>query len=508
MSVLTQDAALLSKNVSFPRVRSGSLFVSFLICALVVLWFVQTSEDFAHWFVLPVLFCGTLIGADAIDWFRGRFGLIDPAGFLGLLGFHFFFLAPLLHVHWDQWIGYIVPPTDWRPWLGGMALLNGLGLLIYRFSRGPQNVLKSLAPRSMVWRVAPRKFFPIICCALLTTALLQFWVYQEYGGIVGYISTFEEATIGGSAFKGMGIVFTFSESFPIVAMIGFALYAGRHKMARSWMVISLALSIYFILLMLFGGLRGGRGNTIFQLFWGAGIIHLWVRPLSKKMMMVGLIFLIGFMYVYGFYKEGGLKGLTAIEDAASREDMQRKTGRTMKGAILGDLGRSDVQAFLLYRLWPTPIDYEYAWGRTYLGALALLVPRNVWADRPSTKVKEGTELMFGRGSHEEEFESPFVYGLAGEAMLNYGMVGVPPAFFLLGIAVRSLRRLLVTLDRRDIRLLVIPFLVVLTANMMTGDSDNLVFNIIKFGTVPFLVLASGSIRSSITSYNTCSSALR
>src|SRR5919106_2886701 len=250
MAVLTQGVLVPPKSIPFPVVRSGSLFVSFVICGLIVLGFVTTADQFVHWFVFPVLACGTIIGMDAIDWLRGRFGLLDPAGLLGVLGFHFFFLAPLLHIHWDQWIGYIVPPTDWRPWLGGMACINCLGLLIYRLVRGARVPQSPLLPRQPVWRMAPNKFIPIMCFALLITALLQFWVYQKYGGILGYISTYEESTIGGDAFKGMGIVFTVSESFPIVALMGFSLYAGRHRPAGSWLVLSLAMLIYFMLLML------------------------------------------------------------------------------------------------------------------------------------------------------------------------------------------------------------------------------------------------------------------
>jgi len=294
----------------------------------------------------------------------------------------------------------------------------------------------------------------------------------------------------------MGILFTVSESFPVIAMMAFSLFAINKRVCQSWTVLSFAMLVYFVLLLLFGGLRGGRGNTVFQMFWAFGMLHLSVRPMSKKVVGVGVLFLISFMYVYGFYKESGLQGLVAVQESGSRIELEKKTGRTIQGAILGDLARSDVQAFLLYRLWPAPADYEYTWGRSYVGALALLIPRGLWPDRPLTKVKEGTELMFGRGSHQiERFEAPNVYGLAGEAMLNYGVVAAPLSFILLGSAVKCIRRLLVSLDRRDIRLLLMPFLVILAVNLLTADSDNLVFIIVKFGAVPFLVIAAGSSRS-------------
>ena len=55
MAVLTQGVLVPPKSIPFPVVRSGSLFVSFVICGLIVLGFVTTADQFVHWFVFPVL---------------------------------------------------------------------------------------------------------------------------------------------------------------------------------------------------------------------------------------------------------------------------------------------------------------------------------------------------------------------------------------------------------------------------------------------------------------------
>ncbi|MER3422057.1 MAG: hypothetical protein C4293_01300, partial [Nitrospiraceae bacterium] len=373
---------------------------------------------------------------------------------------------------------------------------------ISHLSRGARDLPVHLAPQQPVWRVAPKKFIPIVSFALLITGLLQLGVYQTYGGILGYIARYEEALQVGDTlaapegFRGMGILFTVSESFPIVAMIAFTLYATRSKVARSCPVLVGALLVYFLLLLLFGGLRGSRSNTIYSLFWGVGMIHVLVRPISRKMIAVGCIFVIGFMYLYSFYKEAGLKAVTLLQEGASTVEMERKTRRTLEGAILGDLGRSDIQAFLLYRLWPTPVDYEYAWGRTYVGAMALVIPRSIWPERPATKVKEGTEALYGRGSHKPElWESSHVYGLAGEAILNFGVLSAPLAFLVLGLVMKAIRGFFAALDRQDIRLLMLPFMVIFVVDLLTGDSDNLLWFVVKYGMVPFFVIMSGSARS-------------
>ena len=96
------------------------------------------------------------------------------------------------------------------------------------------------------------------------------------------------------------------------------------------------------------------------------------------------------------------------------------------------MGRCGVQSYLLYHLVQSN-DYEYALGRTYVGSISLLIPRSVWPDRPPNKRQEGTEALFGSGSHVPgEFEVTWLYGLAGETMLNFGPLAVPFAFAVLG----------------------------------------------------------------------------
>ena len=120
-------------------VRPSNTLVNWLIAGvitagLLAVWALLV-RDVRHWFLLPLSFCGLLTMVDAVRWARGEVSLFDPVGILGLLGVHFFFLAPLLHVTWDTWMAYVDPLEDWRLWLGYMATLNVGGLLVYRFAR-------------------------------------------------------------------------------------------------------------------------------------------------------------------------------------------------------------------------------------------------------------------------------------------------------------------------------------------------------------------------------------
>jgi hypothetical protein len=333
----------------------------------------------------------------------------------------------------------------------------------------------------------------LFVAALVVSALLQVKVYVNYGGISGFIAAFES---GSEAFAGKGLLFAISESFPIVAMMGYAVYARSSRRTRGWIEIGLVVIAFVALKLLFGGLRGSRSNTIWGLFWAVGLVHLLVRPVSRKLILAGMIPLVLFMFAYGFYKSYGTDGLDVLREADNPVAAITETegARSMKSTLLMDLGRIDVQAFLIYRTSSddVPETYTYAHGRTYLGAAALLVPLSVWPDRPETKVLWGTNVIHGDGVYESGTErSSRVFGLAGETILNFGPYLVPFAFVILGLLVGWVHRAGLSWTIDDGRLLIYPMLVNLCVIVLTSDSDNIVYFIVKNGLVPIaLVVAS------------------
>jgi len=473
--------------------RDVSSFVASLyLCTWIVLLALLSSNEFLHWFVLPVWACGVLIGTDVVDWIRQRTRTFDPIGIIGLLGFHFFFLAPLLHVHWDYWVRYVKPPTEWRPWLGWMAILNLAGLLIYRYVRTKLNPVKIQTS----WRLDRNRFPMFLFGALLFTLLLQAWVYVQYGGISGYVSAYE-ARFEFRNFDNMGWIFTFSESFPILLAIGYAYYVKTKGRLNSWFAISLFLLLFFITRLLFGGLRGSRSNTIWALFWAVGIIHLWVRPLSRKMIVsLGVPLLLVLMFMGGLYKSVGSGVVDALGSASQINQVVAETGRDLETVLLADLGRSDIQAMVLSRLIDQSTDYELALGRTYIGTASKLVPESMWPDRPPSKVKEGTDILYGRGTYASGVRTSRVYGLAGETILNFGPWLVPIAFAFLGLVVSAVRAMVYQLSDDDSRLLLLPLAINLGFLILVSDSDNILFFIIKNGFLPtiFVLISSTKVK--------------
>lgn len=501
MSATPSQAVILAVATHRRSTTIDNLLLSLLVATSIAGLFVWWEPRCRHWFVVPVLLCGTVIGADAVAWVRRQCSLFDPAGLLGLLGVHFFFLAPLLHVTWDVWMPYVVPPKDWRGWLGAMALLNFIGILAYRWSRTIIPFGKPHRSTNKQYRLDERVFSLVLISGLIISCVLQIYVYHLYGGLTGYINRYANSLsyYGPSnnsnfGFVGMGWLFTLSESFPILAGIGFAVLGTGKRWARNPLLLGVVMFCFFILQLYFGGLRGSRSNIVWGLFWLVALIHFYIRPLSRRVIYAGILGLVAFMYFYAFYKFIGPKGFQALDDSAVRAQMVQKTGWTLHAVLLADLDRSDVQAYALYKLVSDPGDYEYALGRTYLGGLALVIPRSVWPTRPSTKGLWTTRLEFGKGVYSAGvLMSSRVYGLAGEAMLNFGPLSVPIAFAAFGLMVGWVRRLYQKLDYRDSRRLLLPLLILFCMLLLVADSDVLVVFLVKYGSVPAFIIALGSI---------------
>jgi hypothetical protein len=446
---------------------------------LTSLWW---SQAVAHWFLLPVMACGILSGVDIVRWLRGRLDLFDPKTVIACLAFYGFFAAPILHVVWDRFgVGYdLLLFGDRRPWLGAMAALCALGLMGYR---GAHNLVFSRTkPPATAWEFDPKKFYPVFAFFLFISVVGAGVYLWQLGGVLKEVESFETDP---SAFVGKGWLLVFAWPLSILSFIVLVIAwtDQQKKIRRHLMTALLLLSAVGILHFLLMGWRGSRSATIWALFWMAGIIHYRFRKLSRGIVAGGVILLIVFMYFYGFYKEQGRAGFEVLSSPAMWLQ-PRGYQRDFKGLLLGDLARADSNAFILHNLIKDPADYDYRWGLTYVGSLAVLIPRNFWPDRPEFKVEAGTEAQLGKAT---PWRSARVYGLAGEALLNFGPAGVPCMFTLFGGLLGWYRRKVGSWTASDSRMFLAPFFATLFVAGLVSDSDNLVFAVITEGT---LVLAA------------------
>lgn len=482
------------------RQDHASWIVSIIVCVVTTCFFVGLSTQFWHWFVIPTAIGAILIARDGVEWLRGRLDVFDPVGLIGLYGLHYFLFAPFLHVLWDFWWNYRFTPLDWRPWLGGLALLNILGLIGYRVVR--METTRRLALPRKRWRLNERKFWIVMPVLLAATALLQFWVYRDFGGMANYVHSYEDSLgVWGNPFPGQGWKFTLSESFPILSAITYIVLSRKHRVLRSAKYVALFLIVQLGFELVFGGFRGSRNNVIVGLFWAIGLVHLYIKPITRKQILVGALAVFAYMNVYYFYKHAGLEGLLSIANTTSRDTIvgRKGTGDEQKFILLHDFARADIQALALYLLWSND-DYEYALGRSYFGGVASVVPSAIWSGRPQTFRKERTELLYGQRSPSRRYaeaQVPWIFGAPGEAMLNLGPLAAPVPFLLWGVVVGWVALLYRKLPRDDTRTMLLPMLIGVSALVFIGDSHVFFMLLVKDGLVPLVAIWLISDRVSI-----------
>lgn len=466
---------------------------SLLFIILTTIAFLLFCPELRHWFILPLVPCGIIIGTDAVKWFRGKYDIFDPKAIIGLAGVHFFYLSPILVALWKVRISLTATPLeDYRPWLGVMGVANFFGLILYQvtqrwFARRPY-----VRPIK-VWQPNPSRIVVVLSIFIFIALAAQGYSFAKQGIVIAkkWTETDFEATWGG-----MGMFRMFSKSLPILLLILFTLLKGRLTWRRSNIVVV----AFFVILLtsfafVFGGLAGSRSATVWILFWVVGIIHYYWRPLSRKMVVIGLILLVMFMYFYGFFKHigadawqiyqrEGLKGLTA------------ESGQTFRGMLIGDLSRADVQAYMAYVLIDKPYHYRYRYGETVIGDFLVQFPRWILLTKYNTfgdsgKMIAGTDIMMGPGFYNP-FDiwrkSRYVYGLAGSAMLNFGVLSIPLAFIFWGAIVGWYRRRYLSWSLGDIRFFLAPAVVNLLRILLSGDLDNALSYIIFTLAIPITVI--------------------
>ena len=456
-----------------------------LFCAVTLLAVMQPR--LVHWFLIPVLACGCVCGRDVLGWFSGRLDPFDPRGIIGVVGMHLFFLAPLLLVYWDMEYDTATRPDDWRPWLGILSAINVGGLLIYRWFE--RVVFHRRPRRSPRWTIDQDRVFAILIPALLLSGVAQLYLWYRFGGIVGQLENYKSGDFSGV--RGRFKYQLLASAFPILLL--FLLTALRARGDRNRGRYSMAffiLGLTFVLYFITDGLRGSRSAIIWTLFWATGIIHYFWRRLSARVLLAGLVPLFVFMYTYGLYKSYGSRVIDVYEQSRSLTEMSERSGRTSKRLLVRDLSRTDVQAFMIYRLLSDHSEYQLELGATYAETLPrMLLPSWIWRGRPKLprKALAGARLHYGAYAPPAEALSK-VYGLLGESMLNFHLLGVPIAFALFGMAMGLYRRARSTWAEGDARLFMAPFFAIWFLAAMVGDFDNLLLFTMTKGLFPAFVL--------------------
>jgi hypothetical protein len=495
VSVLTGTRSWTDKRTSQPV---NDQLLAVYLAAVVALAFVALYEDMWHWFVLPNLLCGLLIGPDAIRWVRGKYDLCDPKGLIGAFGWYFFFLVPLLFIGLGQDVSGFDDVLDWRPWVGYLGVLNAASLILYHAAQsiGFAAYIPGRRHRSQ-WTIDVERAWPYLVLFGGAALLGQIYYLLQSGGIAGIIRNATAAhEFGRIETTGLGLFQYAGGALPVILLIALTLIteAGRKKPSSRVTVLFLLVALS-VAQFLFGGFAGSRSATVWSIFWIAGIVHSFWRPISRRLTVIGLVFILVFMYIYGFYKSGGIQAIRQVASGESLQKLEETTGRTFEGMMLGDFARVDVQAYELFKLHSST-GYTFRWGKTYTSALLRNLPTRIWPGRPldPEKTIAGTELLHGPDRYvpgDRWRNTSKVFGLAGEAMLNFGIWLAPAVFAPWGFLVGRFRRATMYWTGADARRFLAPFIALLLTIALFSDFDNLISVAVdKAGFIAILVLLS------------------
>jgi hypothetical protein len=467
-----------------------------VFCFFVALYFFFVSSECRYWGLLPIMACGTLSSSDIIAWFRRRFDVFDPKALAAAFFFLTTFLAPLLHLQYDQY-GRDLYIFDWRFAFGQMALFNFLGLVIYKWLQG--KAYSRTAFTKTFWQIDTGRFamwvFPILAISFLSAMVIRFF----FGGLIKIEGETQISAAAAGYTAYLSIFRMLGDPFVLILMAYIIFNIRQKKMIlatnTTWRTVLFLICITAVSQFLMVGLRGSRSVILSTIIAVGIIIHFTLKRFTRKWILVAFAMIFTFLYLYDFRKKAGLVGFRAFYDTQIRKSIQQEYGGYSPAAtLLGDLSRADLQALMLANLTRNKdeIQYKPVWGKTYAMAFLTFIPRAIWKDKPvGIKKDAGTEIQ---GLLRGEDKSTRQYGLTGEAMLNFGYWGIIPAFSIFGLMMGYFRKKLYTMHIHDARFYIFPLIILMLQNMVIQDSDNWIFALLRDGVLLFILITLSSMK--------------
>ena len=447
-----------------------------------------------HWFILPLSVCGVITGADVVAWFRRQVDTFDPKAIVGVLWFHGTFVAPLLHVALEAHSKFFDSQvSDWAGWYGRMSILNAGGLVLYKLSQ--YCVFRYSSSTRTSRRLNDNSFAIVLAGAIAICSVGAGVIFLKFGALHKESDAWGS---GGGELVHLSWLLMLGDALPMLVAVALVRIFSIPRRRRSLITVGILLTGFLVFQFLMLGFRGSRSAIIFPVFLVTALCHYRLRRISITWVLVGVFGFGVAGYYYKFFKRYGTSGLAAVRSSDDHSLLSQRSGITPLTVLLGDLSRAEIQTFELYRLLEHGDEYELRWGKTYLSAALMFIPRAVWPGKPSEKygkVAAGTDLQYGEGAFlPETFESSRVYGLAGEAMLNFGAAGVPVAYLIYGSLLGWYRRKVATMDAEDDRFYLVPLFTLVVCLGAFGDANNTIFYFLKSGTVLIAIVLLSSTK--------------
>lgn len=394
-------------------------------------------------------------------------------------------LAPIVSLGEGVYLFLAPRDINWEMSLFKLSFFYTAAIIIFYLVS--INTLKKYQKEAEIFndKLISKKNFIIVSMFFLAISFIsQILIFLKFGGVMGYLNSWTEDK---DSLSGLGIWYMFAEPFPIILLIFLIILIGKDRILKNkykWII--LLFIIFFISKLIFGGFRGSRSNTIWGLFWFAGIVHIYLFRLKMIHYVIGLIFIISFMSLYSIYKT---YGVNSFSGDYSIEDTNRYNANPIVEIYLGDFSRATVNAFQIAQVEDIK-TYEYKFGQTYFYTLTMIFPFTKDYYRGHNKNTAGYEIMTNNKikPNFDYYHNSRVFGFYGEGVLNFGPFFAIFLFGFLGYLIARLDNFSRFYLYNKVYIFIIPFLGNVSFVILMADSDNVIFFLFKNGLLVLIYL--------------------
>lgn len=396
---------------------------------------------------------------------------------LEIFTYAYFVIVPAVNIISDEYVNRSLFYSDPVRAMAFLNILNAVGLLVAALAARWVGPLPQ--PRLRDWPSLGHMQM------LLVVALCVSLAMGVYNNFVAFnLRASSDAAIDSS----IGL-YALIESGPMLLAWLIVVSVWKQGRPPSTLMAIALVALFLLVAVAMNFSRGSRVTVLFVIVLGFQLFHQYVFRLSKVRLfalMIGGATVFNVMTVYKHLGVQGVSSYFAGEGVAAYLE-ERYTNPVR--IVIGDIGRSDIQASILEDQLEdrTPLAY----GKTYAKALTLILPDFIdplpddWSKaivgaEAQLQMDPNSVLLYnnplGSGSSR-------IYGMVGESLLNFGIVGAVLSFLIFGL----LSRWSILYANRPggwEKALIAPIISILPILLLFYDFDNIIFRLVMILALP------------------------
>lgn len=489
------QAHLHSMKASPRAMHFPSFFYGLVVCGMSSIVLGILHPGFEGNLLALLSLSGSLALSDFMDALRGKRDVLSARALVSALMFHTTYVTPLMHLGLDSYPRFLVLPDDMETAFFNHAVWQALCVSVYflflRVFSTDKNDLRE--PAQVESALHLKLVFRWLIMLGIVSAIIFVYVVMSVGGPISWLNAQLNYREGSG---NPGWIIALAEAFPSLFFMAYLIRLSRGDLTRKQVVQRLLLAAILIIAITFisSGLRGSRANLVWPALTIILMIHILFYRFKLKILAILVVLGMAFAGLYNIYKKEGLDGVqNAQEHGIDQLSSTSDYSFGFENVLMGDFSRSGIQAVVLDR-WNT-VGFTPYYGVTYIGDVLLFLPGSTVSTQLPNKSLAATDILYGSGAakYTDAF-STRIYGLQGEALMNFGPVGSVLVFIPFAYIVGRIERLFrmarqtLSVDSAILYAVLIPALLLL----YLSDLDNVLRNITSNVLLPAAALLLAS----------------